>query len=190
MDDHRVGCVFLELSRAVVEYHLRGVHQHGLHPAQLRRQLLAADGQFHGHLVPLLQVEPLLLDPVLLTDGVEGCEYLLAFHTTQTEAYLLEVAFLILGQLVEEDTLVLGNTLDFLAVIKTGEVNLRPVVEHDGVLLEAAMLRQAFDAVDGGLEVGVDGFLYGCAHLAHDELVRALPIGEYRQGTSTMTSRP
>ena len=114
-------------------------------------------------------------------DGVEGCEYLLAFHATQTEAYLLEIVFLVLGQLVEEDTLVLGNALDFLAVVKAGEINLRPVVEHDGVLLETAVLGQSFDAVDGGLEVGVDGFLYGCAHLTHDELVCALPIGEYRQ---------
>ena len=70
LDDDGVRSVFLELSRAVVEYHLRGVHQHGLHPAELRRQLFAADGQFHGHLVPLLNFlgECLLVAEVYLVD--------------------------------------------------------------------------------------------------------------------------
>ena len=115
---------------------------------------------------------------MLLADGVEGCHYLLPFLPTQTQAYLLEIGLIVLAQLVEEHSLVLADTLDFLGIVKTAEINLATVVEHDAVLLETAAVCQPLDAVDGCSEVGVDCLLDAGAYLAHDQQAAPLVVGE------------
>ena len=126
--------------------------------------------------MPLFDVKQLLLNPVFLADGVERTDNLLAIHTTEAQSYLLEVAFVKLAQLVQEHSLVAGDTLNLFRIVKTAKVYPCAIVEHDAVLLEPHFVRHAINAVDGRTEVCINGLLYRSAHLTHDEVVHSLGI--------------
>ena len=181
LDNDCVRSMTVILTCVRVEYHLLAVHTHRLHCAQLLRKRLIAYGQRHGNIMPRLTVKPFLLYPVLLADRVESCDNLLTLLATQTQTDLLEVRLIVFRQLIEEHTLVLTDTLDFLRVVKTTEINLAAVIKHYTVLLETAALSKTIYAVDGCPKVGVYGFLYRCANLAHNEHVATLIECEDRE---------
>ena len=101
-------------------------------------------------------VEIVLFNPVGLSYWVERTYNLLAFFATQTLANLLEVGMVKLGELLQLYSLIVGDTLNLLGVIKAAKVYFCPVVDtSDTILCEAENLVYT-KALCGNLVVLID----------------------------------
>ena len=96
--------------------------------------------------MPFLNIKDFFLYPVRFLDGVECGDDLLALFTAQTLAHLFVVLAVELRPFIKNDTLIVGDTLNLLRVIKTTEINLGSIRYADNLPDSILELEQAEDA--------------------------------------------
>lgn len=96
--------------------------------------------------MPFLNIKDFFLYPVRFLDGVECGDDLLALFTAQTLAHLFVVLAVELRPFIKNDTLIVGDTLNLLRVIKTTEINLGSIRYADNLPDSILEFEQAEDA--------------------------------------------